>query len=76
MAAAFIGWFVETTQGVRVKEHFEKCVYVAALQLELLRHRDTNDFAAIQIDELETVSSGSEYRKQQETRLDSFSGGV
>jgi hypothetical protein len=45
---------------VRVEKYFEKCVYVASLHLELLRHRDANDFATIQIGELETVSGRAE----------------
>ena len=56
----FFGRLVETAQSVRVEEHFEKCVYVAAFHLEFLRHRDANDFAAIEVGEVETVSGRAE----------------
>jgi hypothetical protein len=52
--------FVEAAQSVRVEQHFEKCVDIAPLHLELLRHRHANDLAAIQISEVETVSGGAE----------------
>jgi hypothetical protein len=45
---------------VRVKKHFKERVYVAPFHLEFLRHRDANDFAAIQVCKLETVPGRAE----------------
>jgi hypothetical protein len=40
---------------VRVEKHLQKGVHVAPLRLELLRHGDANDFAPVDLAEVERV---------------------
>ena len=46
---------VEAPQNVRVKEHLQKGVHVAAFGLELLRHRHADNFALVDVREIEGV---------------------
>ena len=49
VATAFLGGFVKASQCVCVEQHLQKRVHVTAFELKLLRHRHTNDFAAIAV---------------------------
>ena len=60
VALAFFLRFVEATQRVRIKQHFEEGVDVTALGLELLRHGDADDLAPVDLGEVEGVRGGAE----------------
>ena len=51
---------VESAEDVGVKEHFQAGVHVPAFGLELLRHGDADDLAAVDLVELEGVRFGTE----------------
>ena len=60
VATALVGGLVEAAQRVGVEEHLQERVHGAALDLELLRHGDADDFAAINVCEVEGVRAGAE----------------
>jgi hypothetical protein len=59
IATALGGGLVEPAQGVGLKRHLEEGVHVAALDLELLRHGDADDLAAVDVGEIDRARSGA-----------------
>ena len=60
VALALFPWLVEETERVRIEEHLEEGVNVAPLGLELLRHRYADDFAAVDVGEVERIGRWTE----------------
>ena len=60
VAVAIPGGFIEATECVGVEKHLEERVHVATFELKFLRHRDADDFAAIDVGKFERIPSRAE----------------
>jgi hypothetical protein len=49
---------------VRVEKHLQKGVHVAAFRLKFLRHRNADDFAPVDVIEIESVFGGAKDLRQ------------